>query len=392
MDITHTNKTKWLILSSFSLIIGVNQLLWLTFATIVISTQTHFGISESRANLLTLIFPIVYVLLSMHSGKILDKQGYKKVVSMAALLMLAGSVIRLVGVNHFWVVFCGQLLIAIAQPYMTNAINQITADWFLPEQINTATGLTIAGLFLGMAIGAFISPPLINSVGFNGMLLVNVVITAVSVLFFLAVVKEKTHAEHHDALTLHSIGALMKNKRLWLIASIVFIAMGYFNGITNWLAPILAPRGIDEAQTGIITALIIVGGILGAIIIPLLSDKWRKRRIFITLAALSGTLLTYPLLKLLGFSGAMLLGFIMGFVLLAGYPLLIASAEQIVHRAQAAKAVAILQLMGNLGGVIVVVLMETVKGITGSWDATIYVLMAIMLIATPLAWRLKDID
>lgn len=386
-----TNRTKWLILAAFSLIVGVNQLLWLTFATIVISTQEHFGVSEFKANLLTLIFPAVYVLLSIHSGKLLDQQGYKKIVSFAAILMLAGSIIRLFGVSSYWVVFVGQLMIAISQPYMTNAINQITTDWFPDDQIGTATGLTVGGLFFGMGVGAFISPMLIESVGFRGMLLVNVAITTVVVAFFLFVIKEKERTEHHDALSIGGIGDLLKNKRLWLISLIIFIAMGYFNGLTNWMAPILELRSINEEQTGLITAMLIFGGIFGAVLIPTLSDLVRKRQVFILIAVITGAILTYPLLSIFSFSATMIVSFVLGFILLAGYPLLIASAEQIVPHAHSAKAVSLLQLMGNMGGVIIVLLMETVKAITGSWADAVYVLVIIMVLAIPLAIRLKDV-
>ena len=86
--------------------------------------------------------------------------------------------------------------------------------------------------------------------------------------------------QQDSAISLHEIESLLKNKRLWFISLAVFIAMGYFNGLSNWIAPILAPRGIDEATAGIITAMLIVGGILGALLIPLLSDYLQKRRIF----------------------------------------------------------------------------------------------------------------
>lgn len=107
---------KWRVIAAFSLLLGVNQFLWLTFATIIISTQQHFGVNEFLANLLTLMFPIVFVLLAIHSGKVLDNAGYKKVVSYAAILMLLGAIIRWLGVNNYWVVLAGQLLIAISQP------------------------------------------------------------------------------------------------------------------------------------------------------------------------------------------------------------------------------------------------------------------------------------
>lgn len=380
---------KWLIIAGFSLLLGVNQFLWLTFATIVISTEAHFGVNEFFANLLTLMFPIVFVLLAIHSGKVLDHIGYKKIVSLAALLMLIGSIIRWLGADHYWLVFAGQLLIAIAQPYITNAINQVTSDWFDKSQIATVTGVIMGGMFLATALGAFAPAPLIEAFGFSGMLLINVIITAVAVVGFLLVVAEKPK-QQDSAISLHEIESLLKNKRLWFISLAVFIAMGYFNGLSNWIAPILAPRGIDEATAGIITAMLIVGGILGALLIPLLSDYLQKRRIFLILATLIGASATYPLLYLTTGTTTLLLSFILGFFVLAGYPLLIAAAEDTVHASQAAKAVAMLMMMGNLGGVMMVLLMQGVKGLTGSWTPTGWVLIIAVASATFLVLKIKD--
>ena len=380
---------KWLIIAGFSLLLGVNQFLWLTFATIVISTEAHFGVNEFFANLLTLMFPIIFVLLAIHSGKVLDNIGYKKIVSLAALLMLIGSIIRWLGADHYWTVFAGQLLIAIAQPYITNAINQVTSDWFDKSQIATVTGVIMGGMFLATALGAFAPAPLIEAFGFSGMLLINIIITAVAVVGFLLVVVEKPK-QQDSAISLHEIESLLKNKRLWFISLAVFIAMGYFNGLSNWIAPILAPRGIDEATAGIITAMLIVGGILGALLIPLLSDYLKKRRIFLILATLVGASATYPLLYLTTGTSTLLLSFVLGFFLLAGYPLLIAAAEDTVHASQAAKAVAMLMMMGNLGGVIMVLLMQGVKGLTGSWTPTSWVLIIAVALATFLVLKIKD--
>ena len=380
---------KWLIIAGFSLLLGVNQFLWLTFATIVISTEAHFGVNEFFANLLTLMFPIIFVLLAIHSGKVLDNIGYKKIVSLAALLMLIGSIIRWLGADHYWTVFAGQLLIAIAQPYITNAINQVTSDWFDKSQIATVTGVIMGGMFLATALGAFAPAPLIEAFGFSGMLLINVIITAVAVVGFLLVVVEKPK-QQDSAISLHEIESLLKNKRLWFISLAVFIAMGYFNGLSNWIAPILAPRGIDEATAGIITAMLIVGGILGALLIPLLSDYLQKRRIFLLLATLVGASATYPLLYLTTGTTTLLLSFILGFFLLAGYPLLIAAAEDTVHASQAAKAVAMLMMMGNLGGVIMVLLMQGVKGLTGSWTPTGWVLIIAVVLASFLVLKIRD--
>ncbi len=389
---SNSPRSKWLVIIGFSLLLGINQFLWLSFATIVISTEAHFGVSEFLANLLTLMFPIVFVLLSIPSGKLLDNIGYKKVVSFAAVFMLVGAIVRWLGADNYWIVFVGQLLIAITQPYITNAINQVTTDWFDKSQIATVTGVIMGGMFLATALGAFASAPLVTAFGFSGMLLINVVLTAIAVGAFLLFVAEKPRLiEVAISLPdLPGIGSLLKNRRLWRISWVIFIAMGYFNGISNWIAPILAPRGISEMSAGTITAMLLVGGILGALTIPLLSDYLKKRRIFLIAATLVGAMATYPLLYTASGNAALWVSFILGFFLLAGYPLLIAAAEDAVHPSQSAKAVAMLMMMGNLGGVILVLLMQGVKGMAGSWQPSGWVLIAAVAIAVFLVLNIQD--
>lgn len=385
-----SSSRKYFILIAFALMLGINQLLWLNFAPIVKSTQNHFGVSEMLANLLTLIFPAVFVLLSMNAGRLLDKYGYKSVVSIAAIIMLCGSLLRLVAYEHYWIVFAGQLLIAISQPYMTNAINQVTTDWFPESQLQTVTGVITGGIFIGTTLGALLSAPLSSDYGFFGLLLISAVITAISVVFFLCVVKENKRELIQEGLDMQDITHFLKSKRLWKISLIVFIAIGFFNGLTNWLSPMLEPQGFSEEQAGLLTGLIILGGIAGCIIIPLIADLVGKRHWFIVLSGLSAAICLYPLLMMnWSFNNLVILSLVMGFFFLAGYPLLIVSAESAVHKSQAARAVALLMLLGNLGGVVVVVLMELIKNATGDWNASAWLLMGMTLTVVPFAATLR---
>lgn len=74
-----------------------------------------------------------------------------------------------------------------------------------------------------------------------------------------------------------------------------------------------------------------------------------------------------------------------GVFLLAGYPILIVAAEHSVHESQAARAVALLMLLGNLGGVVVVIVMEVLKNASGNWDSATWFLMALTLSILPIA-------
>ena len=103
-----------------------------------------------------------------------------------------------------------------------------------------------------------------------------------------------------------------------------------------------------------------------------------------------GATATYPLLYSTSGSTTLIISFFLGFFLLAGYPLLIAAAEDTVNPSQAAKAVAMLMMMGNLGGVIMVLLMQGVKASTSSWLPTGWVLIIAVIIAGFLVLKIED--
>src|SRR2546427_121751 len=60
---------RWLVLISFTLVAGVSQMLWLNYAPVLTAIQAHYHISELLASTLILVFPGLYVLLSLPAGK-----------------------------------------------------------------------------------------------------------------------------------------------------------------------------------------------------------------------------------------------------------------------------------------------------------------------------------
>ena len=78
--------------------------------------------------------------------------------------------------------------------------------------------------------------------------------------------------------------SMMRQKDFLLLLVIFFIGLGMFNGITTWIEEIVGPRGFSTAQAGIAGGLMLVGGIVGAFVLPLISDCTRRRKPFIILA------------------------------------------------------------------------------------------------------------
>ncbi|MDP9182706.1 MAG: MFS transporter, partial [Actinomycetota bacterium] len=114
------DRSRWGVLAAFVLVTSSNQMLWLTFAPITTDAAKHYDVSEGAIGALSAVFPLLYVVLAIPAGFALDRWFRGSVVTGAALTAF-GGVVRLVGDSFAWVLV-GQLVVAFAQPLVTNSV------------------------------------------------------------------------------------------------------------------------------------------------------------------------------------------------------------------------------------------------------------------------------
>src|SRR3954462_1140256 len=101
----------WFAVAAYALVAAVSQMLWLTYAPITTESAAHFGVSEDAVGWLAQIFPLLYVLLAIPAGLLLDRWLRQTLIA-AAGLMLVGAAVRMVG-SGFELALIGQILIAV---------------------------------------------------------------------------------------------------------------------------------------------------------------------------------------------------------------------------------------------------------------------------------------
>jgi predicted MFS family arabinose efflux permease len=383
---------KWLYLILFSLVAMVSQMLWLNFGAMGIFLQQNYQIDELTASLPILVFPVFYCLLSVNAGALIDRKGYKPVVAFGAILMTLGAVVRIFH-ESFAVLMIGQSLIAIAQPYIVNGISKLVADWFDEKDAGGAIGIGTGFLFIGMGIGIGVSPAIAgeDGSGYGTMLIVMAAITAVTSLLFVFVVKpnKASTASVTSVGGLKDFSFLLKNKNILILNLISFAALGFFNGISGYLEQMLVEQGIKSEDGGMVAAALIGGGILGAFIVPMISDKIKKRKIVMIIAALGAIALAYPVMTGNNITMLYILGGLLGFVFLPGYAILLTASEEEAGKDKAGASTGLIMFSGNLGGIVVVFLAPVLKG-EGSWSPAVYLCMALLVIATLGAFVMKE--
>src|ERR1035437_5621594 len=175
------NPFRWAVLMAYFGVAAMSQMLWLNFAPLVSFVQAKYGVSELMVSSLMLSFPLLYVFLSLHSGTMIDRKGYRYVIILGSIISAVFACLRCFD-NKFYILVIGQTGIAIGQPYILNGISKLVSDWFDKEQSAMATGIGTAGMLVGMALGMGLSPALNETMGFHNML---IVFAGLSVLFTL---------------------------------------------------------------------------------------------------------------------------------------------------------------------------------------------------------------
>ncbi|MGA2090555.1 MAG: MFS transporter [Endomicrobiales bacterium] len=373
---------RWTVLAVYTALAGVSQMLWLNFAPLISQIQHLYGVSEFMASSLVLSFPLLYIVLSLPAGAMIDRRGYKTAIGTGALLTLVFACARIY-TGNFWILLAAQVGIACGQPFIMNGISKLVADWFDDKETATAMGLGTVGMFIGMALGMAVTPIMVADRGLQGTMTLFAVITAVSVaaFFFFTKENEPSQASTGNSNVLGDSRAILLDKDLVLLFIVSFLGIGFFNGLTTWLEPILAPNGISAETAGLIGAFLIIGGIIGSCLIPILSDKLGKRKPFLMFCIFSALVFVYPLCTNAHVTQLIILSSLVGFFMLPAYALMLTMAEELSGPQRAGTTTGILLLAGNAGAVVVIIAMEMVKGNASTWKNALFLMMAILLVA-----------
>jgi MFS family permease len=174
---------------------------------------------------------------------------------------------------------------------------------------------------------------------------------------------------------------------------IFFVGLGAFNAITTWIEQVLAPRNFSAIQAGNAGGVMIFGGILGALILPLLSDRYHKRVPFLVLAVIGATCGLIGLTYITNYDLLLVFSFIFGFFLLSAGPLGFQYGAEITYPAPEGTSNGLLLLMGQISGIIFILALDAFKSPqTGSMTQPLLVLVFLLVICLVLSTRLTEAE
>jgi predicted MFS family arabinose efflux permease len=377
-------RSGWRVIVAYSLVCAATQVLWLSYAAITTETARRYGVSVGAVGWLAEIFPLLYVVLAIPAGILLDR-WFRPALAAGGGLVALGGVVRLGGETFAWAM-AGQVLVAIAQPVVLSGVSKLAGEYLPAEQRASGIAVGSAGSFVGMLLALLLGP----TVGAHGQLERLLVLEAVLALIpavGLAIVLRVPgqESDEHAAIEGSAARALWALPSMRTLCGLVFVGFGIFVALATWLQTLLAPAGVSEKAAGaLLVGMVLAGTVACAVLPPLVADRHAERG-FMRGAVLVGCggCVVLGVAPWLGVQALAIVA--IGIVLLPALPIILTAAEQLAGAA-AGTAGAIVWMAGNLGGLVVALLVQI---LVHHPLAAFLAMGAVALLGLPLAARLR---
>ncbi len=388
---------RWVVLVAFMFVVAINQLLWITFAPITGNAATYYGVSDLSIGLLSMVFMIVYIIVSIPASWVIDTYGVRIAVGIGAVLTGVFGLMRGILSPNYTYVLIAQIGIAIGQPFILNAVTTVAARWFPIKERATAAGLGSLAMYLGIVAALVLTPYLTLTSQISGMLTIYGIVSVISVIVFFVFVKERPPTapcrpdQEERSLVFEGLKESLRIKNFLYLLVVFFVGLGVFNAVTTWIEDIVRPRGFSIIEAGAIGGVMIVGGIIGAVLIPMLSDHYRKRTPYLIASVIGAILGLVGLTFALSYWLMLVSGFVFGFFLLSAGPVGFQYGAEITHPTPEGTSNGLLLMMGQISGIVFILAMDIFKSpVTGSMTTPLLVLIGLMVLSLLFAARLKE--
>lgn len=375
-------KYRWVILALFMFLNVVIQIQWLTHAAVSRPAEMFYAgqfnpDSFFNIDFLAVSYMIIFLIMSFPASYIINKYGIKKGLMFGALLTAVFSLSKAIFATSFSGVVISQIGLAIAQPFILNAVTALTVRWFPMKDRAMAAGFSSLAQYIGIIIAMLVTPIMIGSdpsvagygEGFERMLWIYGLISLTAAVLLMIFIKEKPVGIAGENLERYpffkGLKHILSHRDMILLTVMFLIGLGIFNAVSSMTDSIAELAGVKDSD-GLIGGLMLIGGIIGAVVIPTLSDKLQKRKLFLVIclagmipgvAGLSFAHLVSSVPETI-YTINLIASFILGFFVMSAGPIGFQYAAEVSHPAPESLSMGILLWIGQLSGIPLVALMS----------------------------------
>jgi FLVCR family MFS transporter len=295
-------KRRWYILFIYSMVSMEQSIIWITFSPISDTAENYYGINDFQINLLLAWGTIIYIPFAFVSSYILkEKRGLRIVSLLGAFLAALGSSIRCLSILFpkkwyaLYILTIGQILNAAVGPLVMSSPSKLSATWFGEQERTIATSIATLSNYFGSSVGFIIGPYIIQSYSLPILLIVEGIGSIIILVCIIIYFPEKpptppspsaSFSELDNNSFIFELKGLINQKSFILLSIIGGWSSGIYSIWSTMFNQILQPLHYSQIFSGWLGFASSVSGIVGGVILGILSDTILKRKFKIVLIIL----------------------------------------------------------------------------------------------------------
>ncbi len=348
---------RWRPVLAYAALSAANQMLWLTFAPITTGSAQRYGVSEGAIGWLAELFPLLYVVLALPAGRLVDRR-LPLWLGVGAVLTAAGAVLRLAG-DTYGSALAGQVLVAVAQPLVLNAVTRVSGRFLEPADRPNGIAVSSAGIFGGMVL-ALATGAVFGAGHLTALLAVQAVLTVLAATWLVVELRRPVVEPDRAPATIR-LRAVWGDRQVRVLVGLVCVGFGAFVAVTTWLQTLLKPAGVGDTAAGVLLLVMVVGGVVAsATLPPLIAARGAEAR-FLLVSVIVGALAFVLLAVAPGLWTGLVAVVGLGVFLLADLPVILDLAERRAGEAGGTVS-ALIWLAGNAAGLVAALIVQALDG------------------------------
>jgi MFS family permease len=384
---------RWVVLLSFCVLSAAVQVQWLTFAPIARDARAYYDVSALQVDLLSLVFMGVYLIASIPASYAIDTYGLAVGVRAGAALTFGFALARAAFPSSYGLVLLAQIGLAVGQPFILNAATKLAGQWFPIRERGLAVGLATLSQFVGIIAVMVAMPELVArepiAVALPRALWLCAAVAGLAALLAAACVRERPPSppgpEEPRETMRAGLARIARHRDMITLLVLFTLGLGMFNAISTCIDRICEAKGLDVEQTGMVGAAQLIAGIVGGLVLPILSDKLRSRRGMLVLCMVGMLPGLVGLAWARDYDSLLIASGLLGFFLLGGgAPIGFQYAAEISYPAPESTSQGLLLMAGQASGIALILAMNALGPERALWGC---VLLGGVIVALTLKLR-----
>ncbi|MCQ3809035.1 MAG: MFS transporter [Acidimicrobiia bacterium] len=276
----HRHPYRWVMLGALWLVYFSFGIAVFGMTPLVNVIREDLDLSKGAMGTILGAWPLVFLVAAMPAGALVDRLGLRRSLGIATVIISASALLRPV-VTNFIGMFGSVALFGLGGPLVSVGAPKLISVWFDEEERALAMGITMSAPAIGgvlplVTANSLLMPAFDQS--WRATLFVYALITVAIIAVWLVAAsagERLAPGVDRDANPDHGFSGargLLRHRAVQLML-IVALGMFFFNHALNgWLPTVIEDRGFSSSAAGYlagaVTALSIVGALLGPRLIP----------------------------------------------------------------------------------------------------------------------------